>query len=64
MTSLTYRRPALDSKLNDTRSDRIWPPANGLVHEGKLNFGPALLLAALLSAGGWAILFSLGAKLL
>jgi hypothetical protein len=64
MSILTYRLPAeLEKRLHDTRADEVRPPASGFMHDGKLNMGPAILLATLLSAGCWAILISVGLKL-
>ncbi len=64
MTSLTYRRPAgLAAKIGEVRADYIRPPSGRFFHDGKLNFGPALLLAATLSAGFWAAIFTVGVRL-
>lgn len=64
MTSLTYRLPPeLEERLNATRSAEVQPPASGFMHEGKLNMGPAILLASVLSLGCWAIIISVGYKL-
>jgi hypothetical protein len=60
MTSLTYRLPAeLEQRLNRRLAD-VQAPADLVMHDGKLNMGPTILLAATLSAGCWAIMISLG----
>jgi len=38
----------------------VQAPADLLTHDDKLNMGPAILLAATLSAGCWAVVISLG----
>jgi len=64
MTSLTYRPPAeLEIRLNETRADHVQPPATGFTHDGKLNLGPAVLLAFSLSAICWAAFAGVGFKL-
>jgi hypothetical protein len=63
MTTLTYRLPAeLEQRLKATRADTT-APANGFFHDGKLNMGPAILLAGALSIGCWAVILTLGFKL-
>ncbi len=64
MSVLTYRLPAeLEKRLNETRAEEVRAPADALMHDGKLNMGPAILLASLLSVGCWAVIFSVGFKL-
>jgi hypothetical protein len=64
MSSVTYRVPAeLNEKLDSSRGYYIQPPADDFLHDGKLNMGPAILLAAALSAGCFAGIFSLGYRL-
>ncbi len=64
MSILTYRLPAeLEQRLHATRAESIQPPARGYLHDGKLNMGPAILLATVLSTGCWAVLISVGLKL-
>jgi len=64
MTSSTYRLPAeLEKRLRETRADLIQPPADEFVNSGRLNMGPAILLATTLSASCWMIIFGLGIKL-
>jgi len=60
MSSLTYRLPAeLEQRLTRRLAD-VQAPADLLTHDDKLNMGPAILLAATLSAGCWAVVISLG----
>lgn len=68
--SMTYHFPAeLEAKLRATRADdanrpdHVEPPASGFMHEGRLNMGPAILLASALSLGCWAVIISLGLRL-
>ena len=64
MPSLTYRLPAeLEQRLNTTRIADTMPPANGFMHNGKLNMGPAILLAAALATACWAVIITVGMKL-
>lgn len=64
MSTSMYRLPAeLARRLHVTRTDRDEPPANGFTHDGKLNMGPAILFAAILSGVCWAVLIGLGIKL-
>jgi hypothetical protein len=63
MTTLAYRFPAeLEQRLNATRAD-VEAPADAFMHQGKLNMGPAILLAMILSVGCWATIISVGLKL-
>ncbi len=64
MPILTYRLPAeLENGLNATRAANTMPPANGFMHNGKLNMGPAILLAGVLAAACWAVIIGVGMKL-
>jgi len=59
-----YRLPAeLEKRLHATRADSVQPQANGFMHDGKLNMGPAIVLATVLSVGCWGVLISVGLKL-
>ncbi len=64
MNSITYHHPAkLDHALNLSRNADAQPPATGLTYEGRLNIGPAILVAAALSTGCWALILGLGFRL-
>jgi hypothetical protein len=59
MMNLTYLLPAeLQKKLDNTRADHEQPPADGFMHEGRLNMGPAILVAVILSVICWAIIIA------
>jgi hypothetical protein len=64
MSALVYRLPPeLEKRLHATRADHVQPQANAFMHDGKLNMGPAILLATVLSIGCWGILISVGLRL-
>lgn len=63
MPSLTIHLPAEPERARDAAMAAVQPPANGFMHDGKLNMGPAIALASVLSAGCWAIIIGVGIKL-
>jgi hypothetical protein len=55
MIIVSQRPPAdLTPLENRTPYAAVLPPASAFFHEGKLNMGPAILLAVILSLIGWA----------
>jgi hypothetical protein len=54
MISLSHGMPAELAPRPSRVFDRVQPPADGFRHDDKLNMGPAIWLAVILSLLGWA----------